>query len=187
MHEAGHAIVSEVLRPGSVAQVTVSPRGNALGYVRHAPKDDTYIYTRETLEEEICILVAGAGAEDTVLGSRSTGASNDFERALDLAKRIVSYGMSPLGVVDRDTASPEALAKTTREILQRCQDRVASILQRNRAQIERVADVLVDSESMPGDELRRLVEKSAARPWKWRKLPSYRGKLKARIETTARG
>ena len=95
--------------------------------------------------------------------------------------------VSPLGVVDRDTASPEALAKTTREILQRCQDRVASILQRNRAQIERVADVLVDSESMPGDELRRLVEKSAARPWKWRKLPSYRGKLKARIETTARG
>lgn len=187
VHEAGHAIVSEVLRPGSVAQVTVSPRGNALGYVRHAPKDDTYIYPRETLEEEICILVAGAGAEDTVLGSRSTGASNDFERALDLAKRIVSYGMSPLGVVDRDTASPEALAKTTREILQRCQDRVASILQRNRAQIERVADVLVDSEGMPGDELRRLVEKSAARPWKWRKLPSYRGKLKARIETTARG
>ena len=86
VHEAGHAVVSESLRPGSVAQVTVSPRGNALGYVRHAPKDDTYVYPRETIEEEICILIAGAASEEMVLGSRSTTASNDFQRALDLAR-----------------------------------------------------------------------------------------------------
>lgn len=187
VHEAGHAIVSEVLRPGSVAQVTVSPRGNALGYVRHTPKDDTFIYPREIIEEEICILVAGAGAEDMVLGSRSTGASNDFERALDLAKRIVSYGMSPLGVVDRDTASPDALAKTTREILQRSHERVVSILRQHKGRIGEIADILVNRETMPGDDLRQLVGKTAARAWKWRKLPSNRGKMAGKIETMARG
>lgn len=187
VHEAGHAVVSETLRPGSVAQVTVSPRGNALGYVRHSPKDDTYIYPRETLEEEVCILVAGAGAEDMILGSRSTGASNDFERALDIAKRIVAYGMSPLGAVDRDTASPEALAKATREILQRCHDKTASILREQRSIVDEIAEVLAASESMSGDRLRDLVGKPAVRSWKWRRLPYNRGKLAGRVETTARG
>jgi cell division protease FtsH len=187
VHEAGHAVVSESLRPGSVAQVTVSPRGNALGYVRHAPKDDTYVYPQETIEEEICILVAGAGAEEMVFGSRSTTASNDFQRALDLAKRIVSYGMSPLGVVDRDTAGPEALAKATREILDRCQGRASSILKKHRGDIDKIADTLVNRESMPGDELRLLLKSHAPRPWRWRRLPSYRGKAFRRVEEAARG
>ena len=119
VHEAGHAIVTETLRPGTVAQVTVSPRGNALGFVRHNPKDDMYVYPREVLEDEISVLVAGALAEDLVLGSRSTGASKEFERDMEMDKRIVSYGMSPLGVVDRDTASPDALAKEPGRSLKR--------------------------------------------------------------------
>ena len=51
VHEAGHAIVSELIRPGSVAQVTVAPRGNALGYVRHAPREDMYLYPKEFLKK----------------------------------------------------------------------------------------------------------------------------------------
>lgn len=187
VHEAGHAVVSESLRPGSVAQVTVSPRGNALGYVRHAPKDDTYVYPRETIEEEICILIAGAASEEMVLGSRSTTASNDFQRALDLAKRIVSYGMSPLGVVDRDTAGPEVLAKATREILDRCHSRTSSILKRHRSDIRHIADELVNRETMPGDDLRSLLKEPAPRYWRWRKVPSYRGKMARRVEEAARG
>jgi vesicle-fusing ATPase len=187
VHEAGHAVVSEALRPGSVAQVTVSPRGNALGFVRHAPKDDTYVYPRETIEEEICILIAGAGAEEMFFGSKSTTASNDFQRALDLAKRIVSYGMSPLGVVDRDTASPEVLAKATREILDRCHDRTASILKKHRMHIKEIAQALMKRESMPGDELRSLLQRDYPGRWRWRKLPSYRGKLTRKVEEAARG
>lgn len=187
VHEAGHAVVSESLRPGSVAQVTVSPRGNALGFVRHAPKDDTYVYPRETIEEEICILIAGAGAEEMFFGSKSTTASNDYQRALDLAKRIVSYGMSPLGVVDRDTAAPEVLAKVTREILDRCHSRAASILKKHRPHIREIADALMKRESMPGDELRSMLQGAYAGRWRWRKLPSYRGKLVRKVEETARG
>ncbi len=187
VHESGHAIVTEKLRPGTVAQVTVSPRGNALGYVRHNPKDDMYIYPREVLEDEISILVAGALAEDLVLGSRSTGASNDFERALDVAKRIISYGMSPLGVVDRDTASPDTLAKATREVLQRCQDKVHSVLRQHKGVLVGIAETLVQNESVTGDDLRKLLDSPDSLSWRWRKLPSYRGKPRCRIESTARG
>ncbi len=185
LHEAGHAVVTEKLRPGTVAQVTVSPRGNALGYVRHNPKDDMYIYPREVLEDEIAILVAGALAEDLVLGSRSTGASNDFERALDIAKRIVSYGMSSLGVVDRDTASPDALAKATREILEGCQEKVSGILRQHRQILESLSETLAQEESISGDTLRELVS-AGGLSWRWRRLPAYRGKPGSRLESSAR-
>lgn len=182
VHEAGHAIVAEKLRPGSVAQVTVSPRGNALGYVRHSPKDDMYIYPRETLEEEIDILLAGALAEDVVLGSRSTGASNDFQRALEMAKRIVSYGMSPLGVVDRDTAGPDLLAKATREILKAAESRTLPVLRRYEKVLRQVASDLVAKETISGDQLRSLLGTSQGVAWRWRKVPSNRGKLRSRVE-----
>jgi cell division protease FtsH len=181
-HEAGHAIVAEKVRPGSVAQVTVSPRGNALGYVRQSPQDDRYIYPRETLEEEIDILLAGALAEDVVLGSRSTGASNDFQKALEMAKSIVSYGMSPLGVVDRDTAGPDLLAKTTRGILKAAEARTLPIIRRYEKVLRRVAEDLVAKETISGDNLRSLLGASQGVMWRWRKLPSNRGKVRSRVE-----
>lgn len=187
VHEAGHAVVTETVRPGTVAQVTVSPRGNALGYVRHNPQDDMYIYPVETLEDEISILVSGAVAEDIILGSRSTGASNDFERALHLAKKIVTYGMSPLGVVDRDTASPEALAKATRDILSKCQARVESILRRHKNVVRNVAGVLAEEESMSGEELRKALGKPLGLDWKWRRVSPNRGKPRNRVEALERG
>ncbi len=182
VHEAGHAIVAETLRPGAVAQVTVSPRGNALGYVRHSPQDDIYIYPRETLEEEIDILVAGAAAEDLLCGSRSTGASNDFQRALDVAKRIVTYGMSSLGVVDRDTAGPDQLAKATRDILEASQSRAASVLKKHQKTLRKVADRLIESETISGEELRSELGTSRPIAPGWRHLPVNRGKERARVE-----
>ncbi|HHW18129.1 MAG TPA: AAA family ATPase [Firmicutes bacterium] len=182
VHEAGHAIFAEKVRPGSVAEVTVSPRGNALGYVRHSPKEDMYLYPRETLEDEIGILLAGALAEDMVFGSRSTGASNDFERALDIAKRIVNYGMSPLGVVDRDTAPPEALARATREIISRAESRVISVLKRHEDVLRQIAGELFEKERVSGDQLRQLLGKRSELRWKWRRIPVRRGKTKAGVE-----
>jgi ATP-dependent metalloprotease FtsH len=182
IHEAGHAIVAERTRPGSVAQVTVSPRGNALGYVRHSPKEDVFIYPRETLQEEIDILLAGALAEDLMLGSRSTGAANDFQRALDIAKRMVGYGMSSLGVVDRDTASPDAIAKATREILERSEKNVCKSLKRDKNIIREVADELRSNETMSGEVLRGLLGKPPDVAWRWRKVPLHRGKPRAKVE-----
>lgn len=157
VHEAGHAVVAEKLRPGSVAQITVSPRSNALGYVRHAPREDMYVYPKEVLEEEIAILLAGALSEELVFRSRSTGAANDFQRALDLAKQMVNYGMSPLGVVDRETAGPELLSEVTRNILAGAEARVWAILKGCRGHLERIAEELCVRETMSGESLRGIL------------------------------
>lgn len=182
VHEAGHAIVSEKMRPGSVAQVTVSPRGNALGYVRHSPKEDVYIYPREVLQEEIDILLAGALAEDLVFGSKSSGSSDDFQRALDISKRMVGYGMSSLGVVDKDTASPDALAKATREILARSEKRVAAVLRKHGSILKKIAETLADNETVSGETLRTLLGECPGVVWHWRKMPGNKGKAGARVE-----
>ena len=64
IHELGHAIMAELVRPGSVKQVALSPRGKALGYVRHNPQEEQYLYTKTFLEEQIMIALGGAAAEE---------------------------------------------------------------------------------------------------------------------------
>ncbi|MCK9910721.1 cell division protein FtsH, partial [Microbacteriaceae bacterium K1510] len=100
LHELGHAIVSERVRPGSVSQVTLSPRGQALGYVRQNPMEDRYLYTKDALEKQIMVCLGGAVAEEIYYGGRSTGSKNDFEQALGMAQEIVQSGMSDLGIVN---------------------------------------------------------------------------------------
>ncbi|MBC7326449.1 MAG: AAA family ATPase, partial [Moorella sp. (in: Bacteria)] len=63
IHETGHALMSELVKPGSVSALTVTPRGQALGYMRQSPEDDTYMYTKEYLEDQIAVMLAGAVAE----------------------------------------------------------------------------------------------------------------------------
>jgi len=75
VHESGHALASEILMPGSVTHLTITSRGNALGYMRQTPGEDFYLLTKEYLENRIQICLAGAVAEDLVLGSGSTGAA----------------------------------------------------------------------------------------------------------------
>lgn len=89
-HEVGHALVSEFVRPpGSVASVTITPRSNALGYIRQNPEDDQYLYTKEELSQAIEVCVAGgAVSEELILGGqRSTGAQGDIEKATELAEK----------------------------------------------------------------------------------------------------
>ena len=170
-HEAGHAIVAEIVRPGSVAHITVSPRGNALGFVRHSPAEDRYLYPKEVLEEEIQILLAGAAAEQLMFGSKSTGAANDFRRALDIAKRIVMYGMSPLGVVDKETASPDLLARVTNEIIQNAERSAVMILSRHRAVLEGLCEELFEKATVSSAEFRARLRAPGKVEWKWRKVP----------------
>ena len=80
VHEIGHALVSERIRPGSVSTVTIIPRGGALGYVREVPEADSYLQTRRQLEERIQLLVAGSIAEEILFQSRSTRGQQRFSR-----------------------------------------------------------------------------------------------------------
>ncbi|NPV71322.1 MAG: AAA family ATPase [Firmicutes bacterium] len=163
IHEAGHAIVGETLRPGSVASVTISPRGHALGYVRHAPKDEQYIYSREQLEEEISVLAAGALAEELVYGSRSTGAAEDFDRAVQLARRIVLTGMSPLGIIDSQSIPGDVLARAVAQTINGPEKRAREILSRHRTEVEKIAGILLDCERMENETLRQMLSRGSSR------------------------
>lgn len=157
VHEGGHAVAGEVIKPGSVASITIGSRGNALGYVRQSPEDDTYLHTRETIERDIAVLLAGAIAEELVYGDRSTGASNDFERAVGLARDLVGSGLSPLGVVDEDLIPSADLHRAVQEILRAQEDRVKQILSERRTALERIGDVLVEQETLSGDRFRGIL------------------------------
>jgi cell division protease FtsH len=154
VHEAGHAIVGETVAPGSVARIAIASRGQALGYVRQAPQDDLYLYTKDYLENEIARLLAGSVAEEMVLGNRSTGASNDFERALELARTMIASGMSRAGVVDVERLPEGMLHEIQSDILRAQEDRVRRLLAERRAVLEGLATALVEEETIAGDRLR---------------------------------
>jgi vesicle-fusing ATPase len=117
VHESGHALVSEIMEPGSVASLTIVPRGRALGFMRKTSPDDQYLYTREELEHQIMVTLAGAVAEEMKFGSRSTGAKNDFEQAWSVAGDIIDSGLSSLGVVNRDDLPGEVFYHECKNIL----------------------------------------------------------------------
>jgi cell division protease FtsH len=98
-HEAGHTLVGlKVPNADPVHKVTIIPRGMALGVTQQLPEGDRHNYSQEYLLGQISILMGGRIAEDTFLGSITTGASNDIERATELARAMVcEYGMSEMG------------------------------------------------------------------------------------------
>ena len=157
MHEAGHAVVAEAVLPGSVAQVTVTSRGQALGYVRQAEQEDRYLYTARQLEDQIAVALGGALAEELELGSRSTGAVGDIDRAAELARRMVFAGMSPLGVVAREHVPERLLHEAVSSILAAQEARVRELLHRHRDVLRAVASVLAEQERVDGDQVRRWV------------------------------
>lgn len=157
IHEAGHAIISELVTPGSVATVTIAPRGQSLGYVRHNPADDSYLATRERLDGQIRVALAGAVAEELVLGQRSTGALGDYGQATDLARRIIEAGLSRLGIIDRELISDQTLAEAEAELLRELEERVRAELAPLAETVNAVAARLLAAETLTGDELRALL------------------------------
>lgn len=157
VHECGHALLAEFVRPHSVAHVSVRPRGNALGYVRHYPKDDLYLYTQSMLEEQIMVTLAGAAAEEEILGSRSTGAAGDFGQALNLVEKMLISGMSILGVVDLDNLSPEMRRDATQEIFERLEKETREVVRRHREVVKSLSEVLQTEETISGENLREYL------------------------------
>src|SRR5438046_10351876 len=95
-HEAGHAVVASLLpQADPLHKVTIIPRGRALGVTMQLPEGDRHTYTREFLEAQLAILMGGRVAEELFLRQSTSGASNDIERATEIARRMVSeIGMS---------------------------------------------------------------------------------------------
>lgn len=163
-HEMGHAWVQEHVKPGSVARVTITARGQALGYVRSSPQEDTLLRSQKELEEDIAVLLAGSVAEELFLGSRSTGAVSDFRQAVRLAREMVKAGMSPLGVVDPELLPKGAFHQAMSQILKGVEGRVRRMLEEGREGFAVLVERLVEEESLSGEAFRQwLAEVEGAR------------------------
>jgi cell division protease FtsH len=169
-HESGHALVAELVPYADpVAKVTIVPRGRgALGYTMQMPTEDRYLLTREELEDRIAVMLGGRAAEQVVFGMISTGASNDIQRASELARQMVmEYGMSEkLGNVRYATqqyqflsgdttanASPETLKIIDEEvqgIIKKQYKRAQELLNEHRSALERLTRQLLEIETVDG-------------------------------------
>ena len=171
-HEAGHAIVAELAPTADpVRKVSIVPRGlAALGYMQQTP-EDRHLLQEDELMDRLAVLLGGRAAEDISFGKLSTGASNDLERATDLARRMVcEFGMSPsVGPVsfprpnsrDGDSAvSEQVTARIEHEvqaILSRAFDRARTDLTTHRAALEAVSAALLERGSLDREELLALM------------------------------
>lgn len=154
VHELGHAVAAEVVAPGSVNQVALSPRGRALGYVRHNPQEEKYLYTKQYLEGQIIIALAGAAAEEIYYGGRSTGSSNDFEQALNLVQTMMTSGLTSLGIIHMDMVTKEVLMNENSKILDDLAARSKQLLVDHAVVFEKSLDILLKEERLSGDEFR---------------------------------
>ncbi|MEW9669810.1 AAA family ATPase [Ammoniphilus sp. 3BR4] len=157
IHELGHAIISEEVNPYSVSQVTVSPRGQALGYVRQNPQEDRYLYTKDYLEKQIMICLGGAVAEEIKYGHRSTGSKGDFDQALRLVHSMIDSGLSKLGIVKLEMLRKEDIQQETSNILDDLLEKTRKILLSKRQLMEDGARILVKEEVLSGDFFRTFV------------------------------
>lgn len=162
VHETGHALLSEAKEPGSVTTLTVTPRGGALGYFRQKSENDNYLYTQEQLENRLSVLLAGAIAEEVVLGSRSTGATNDFEQAISVAETMVRAGMSELGVVAMAELPDTVRHRVLTDVLRKREEEVRRYLEARKGLLVRIARRLMNEERLSGEEFQALVTQEMA-------------------------
>ena len=177
-HEVGHALVAALQKhtqPGS--KITIVPHtSGALGYTMQMPEEEKYLNSRDELLVELRTMLGGRAAEQTVFGIETTGASNDIERATDLARKMVmQYGMSDrIGLMALTTKGNEYLdgqsytdcAQTTaaaadeevRKLLNDSYDQAKKILTENRGLLDEVALYLLQKETITGDELMQYVD-----------------------------
>lgn len=159
IHELGHAIVSELMRPGTVSHITIAPRGNALGFVRQIPESDRYLYTLEQLQQQMNVTLAGSLSEELHYGNRSTGAQNDFMQASHLARTMVKCGLSRIGIVDEENLPESVLDTEVRHILAEQDARTRELLAPYGEAIASFAEHIVHEESVDGREFRHWLEK----------------------------
>ena len=180
-HEAGHAVVAHVLpKTDPVHQITIIPRGRAGGFTMILPKEDKYYGTREEMREQIIHLLGGRVAEKLTLDDISTGASNDIQRATDIAREMVTkYGFSDkLGPVNYSNSdevflgnqitSTKAYSEETaneideevKRIVEEAYDAAMTILEEHREQLTAVAQGLLEIETLDGDQFVALFDGS---------------------------
>ena len=185
-HESGHALVAKLLpKSDPVHKVTIIPRGRALGVTMQLPEEDRYSYDRDYLLTRIAILFGGRIAEEVFMNQMTTGASNDFERASQLARDMVMrYGMSDkMGVMvyaenEGEVFLGRSVTKTThisektmqavdaeiRRILDEQYKRARELIEGHQKEMHRMAKALLDWETIDGDQIDDILAGNEPRP-----------------------
>jgi cell division protease FtsH len=178
IHEAGHALLTVMLpHADPIHKVTIIPRGMALGLTQQLPIDEKHNYSREYLEDQIAILLGGRIAEEITVGSITTGAGNDLERATDLARRMVcEWGMSDamgpltfgkkeeqifLGreIAQHQDYSEDTALRIDQEVKRFVTDnyaRAQNILMQHKQRLLDMAEALLSRETLDADQVKRL-------------------------------
>lgn len=187
-HESGHALVAFSLpNTDPVHKVSIIPRGvAALGYMMQRPTDDRYLVTKSELESQLQVLLAGTLAEEIIYNDISTGASNDLERATDIARGMVMrFGMSPLGRVnykqDRGNAflpgaagdsgmrqyseqTAQQIDQEVNQILEDTVEKVRNILHKRKQALLALTKRLIEVESIDAAELKQIIDDHSPGP-----------------------
>ena len=177
-HEAGHTIVGLVLSNARVVhKVTIVPRGRAGGYMIALPKEDQMLLSKEDMKEQLAGLMGGRVAEEIIFNVQTTGASNDFEQATQMARSMVTeYGMSDkLGPVQYEGNHamipgaynpPKSISEQTayeidaevRDLLNEARNKAAEIIQSNRETHKLIAEALLKYETLDSNQIKSIYE-----------------------------
>jgi cell division protease FtsH len=185
-HEGGHAVLAYVLPDADpVHKVTILPTGMALGVTQQLPIEERHAYWREYIEDAVCVLMGGRCAEQLVLGSLSTGASNDLQRATEMVRKMVSeFGMSErIGPMawgqeaqvflgddlmhsgrDYSDVTSRVIDEEVERILREQEARATRLLTVHRRGLAAVAMALIETETIDGARVGQLVDQAYGRP-----------------------
>lgn len=191
-HEAGHAVATYCLESQApVRQISIIPRGMAGGYTMSVPTEDKNYMSKKDMLDNLVTLLGGRMAEELIFEDITTGASNDIERATDIARKMITrYGMSSLGPIAYGSGNDEVflgrdynhtrnysesvaseIDKEIASIITRANDRCRKIITEHMEQFKTVAEYLFIHETIDGDEFKQLMEKGFVVPSEASGLP----------------
>ena len=196
-HEVGHALVGTLVKDHDpVQKVTLIPRGQAQGLTWFSPDEDQMLVSRSQLRARIMGALGGRAAEDVVFGRAevTTGAGGDIQQVASIARQMVTrFGMSDIGQFSLESGSQEVflgrdlmnrrdasdsmsrrIDEAVRSIAQSCYEETVSLVAQNRICIDRLVEVLIERETLDGDEFRSLVAEFTIIPEKERFIPTLR-------------
>jgi cell division protease FtsH len=162
VHEAGHVAVGLAVENGDpIHKVSILPRGRALGVTQSLPERDRFMKKREYLEDQIALLLGGRAAEQVLLSTMTAGASNDIERAVEIARKMVSeFGMSRLGPIHLGQSDQpisqnllDRIEECTNELINSQLERACAIVTEERESIARLVELLMERDTLDAEEI----------------------------------
>jgi len=178
-HEAGHALVAAVIPEADpIHKVTIVPRGRAMGVTQMLPERDKYVYSRDYMVDRMAVMMGGRAAEDLIIGTPTSGAENDLKQATKWARKmVVDWGMSEnIGHValgdDNDQvflgedlahrrqyseATAREIDQEVRALTEEAYKRACEVLESRRAELDAIAEALLENEEIPGELVLQIV------------------------------